>query len=288
MRKWLCVLLAAALLLLNGCGNIIPTEPTWIEMTDAPTFAPETESTERAPATEASTIPETEPTEIPTTVPETEPPTEPTTMPEHSAYYIPGLDVETLITYFNEVVLDSEYIISGNATLVQKWDRKIWYVVYGEPTGADRRYIRAMEEWLNSIPGFPGMEETANPDAANLQIYFVDQQGLVNQMGEQHWGNDGAVTFWYESDRIYQAVICCRTDIDQYTRNSVIMEEIYNGMGPIQDTDLRPDSLIYSGFSTPQELTAVDELIMTLLYHPDMAYSMNAAQCAEVIRNLYY
>jgi hypothetical protein len=29
----------------------------------------------------------------------------------------------------------------------------------------------------------------------------------------------------------------------------VILEEVYNGLGPVQDTALRPDSLIYSDFS---------------------------------------
>ena len=71
-------------------------------------------------------------------------------------------------------------------------------------------------------------------------------------------------------------------------RNSVILEEIYNGLGPVQDTDLRPDSLIYSAYSTPQELTEIDELILKLLYHPDMVCGMNAQECEAVIRQLYY
>jgi hypothetical protein len=32
----------------------------------------------------------------------------------------------------------------------------------------------------------------------------------------------------------------------------------------------------------------VDELILKLLYHPEMLPGMNAAQCEEVIRRLYY
>jgi hypothetical protein len=66
------------------------------------------------------------------------------------------------------------------------------------------------------------------------------------------------------------------------------MEEIYNGLGPVQDTALREDSLIWQGYSIPQELTAVDELILKLLYHPDILCGMDARQCEEVIRALYY
>jgi hypothetical protein len=76
--------------------------------------------------------------------------------------------------------------------------------------------------------------------------------------------------------------------LDQYRRNSVILEEIYNGLGPIQDTSLRSDSIIYSEFSQPQALTNIDELILKLLYHPDIMPGMNAEQCETIIRQLYY
>ena len=96
------------------------------------------------------------------------------------------------------------------------------------------------------------------------------------------------MTFWYIDDVIYKAIICYRSDIPQYTRNSVILEEIYNGLGPVQDTDLREDSIIFSGFSEPQSLTEIDRLILQLLYHPQMQCGMDAAQCEAVIRQLYY
>ena len=89
-------------------------------------------------------------------------------------------------------------------------------------------------------------------------------------------------------NKIYNAIICIRTDLNQTLRNSVILEELYNGLGPIQDTMLRPDSIIYQQFSQPQSLTPVDELILKLLYHPDMKPGMNATQCEAVIRKLYY
>ena len=68
----------------------------------------------------------------------------------------------------------------------------------------------------------------------------------------------------------------------------MILEEIYNGLGPIQDTDLRSDSIIFSGYSTPQHLTAVDELLLRLLYHPQLTCGMDSAACQSAIRQLYY
>ena len=89
-------------------------------------------------------------------------------------------------------------------------------------------------------------------------------------------------------NQIYDAIICCRTDLNQVVRNSVILEEIYNGLGPVQDTVLREDSIIYSYYSEPQSLTEVDELILKLLYHPDIVCGMDATDCEAVIRQLYY
>ena len=172
---------------------------------------------------------------------------------------------------------------------MQKWENPILYCIHGEPTDADLEILESFGEWLNTLEGFPGISETQDSAEANLNIHFTDAQGLVNIMGQDFVGLDGAVTFWYDGDNaIYQEVICIRTDLAQEVRNSVIMEEIYNGLGPVQDTTLREDSLIWQGYSIPQELTAVDELILRLLYHPAIARGMNALDCEEVIRTLYY
>ena len=229
----------------------------------------------------------TQPTDPPTEPP-TNPPTDPPTQPPHSALYIPGLEADDVILYFNEVCLDAEFINGGDATKLQKWVNPISYRVHGEPTDADLAVLEDFAAWLNTIEGFPGIKEEEQGFLANLNIHFCDQQELLEIMGSNFTGLDGAVTFWYMDNEIYDAVVCVRTDLDQELRNSVILEEIYNGLGPVQDTDLRPDSIIYSAFTQPQSLTEVDELLMKLLYSPEMKCGMDAEECAEVIRKLYY
>lgn len=208
--------------------------------------------------------------------------------PEHSQLYIPGVSVEDVILYFNEVCLDSEIINSGDPRYVQKWIAPIYYSLEGDYTDADLAMLTSFTDWLNSIEGFPGISRNEDPYKRNLRIHFCDEQTLLSLMGPNFEGTDGAVTFWYADDIIYNAIICYRTDLNQYLRNSVILEEIYNGLGPIQDTSLRSDSIIYQGFSDPQQLTAIDELILRLLYHPDIQPGMNKQQCEQVIRSLYY
>jgi len=217
--------------------------------------------------------------------PATEPPV---TEPPHSDLYIPGVSVDDVILYFNEICLDAEFANNGNPSYIQKWVTPLLYTVNGNYTTEDIAVLESFVSWLNTIEGFPGMQVTTSSIRANLSIYFCDQQELLDRMGSNFYSVDGAVTFWYNNNEIYEEIICYRTDLSQYLRNSVILEEIYNGLGPIQDTTLREDSIIYSGFSQPQALTAVDELILKLLYHPDIHSGMDAQQCEAVIRKLYY
>lgn len=239
-----------------------------------------------------SSVPFTDPS-IRDTSPAIIQPTAPTaqsqpTEPLHSEFYIPGVSAEDVILYFNEVCLDAEISNGGDPSLLQKWDIPIRYILHGDWTDEDIVVLSEFAAWLNTIEGFPGISETKDPGNATLRIHFCSQSEMLSLMGDDYVGMDGAVTFWYMDNKIYDEIICYRTDLDQYLRNSVILEEIYNGLGPVQDTMLRPDSIIYSEFSEPQCLTQIDQLLLKLLYHPQLQCGMNAAECEAVIRQLYY
>ena len=209
------------------------------------------------------------------------------TEPEHREFYIPGVTVEDVILYFNEVCLDAEFVTGGDPSFLQKWDQPIAYRVNGEPTREDMAVLEGFAAWLNTLEGFPGIYECGPDQVPSLNIYFCSREEMVERMGSNFQGMDGGVTYWYTDHRIYDGIICIATELDQTLRNSVILEEIYNGLGPVQDTILRPDSIIYSEFSEPQQLTDMDELLLKLLYHPDMRPGMDASQCESVIRKLY-
>ena len=271
MKQLLAAFLAICLLL-AGCR---PSEP---ETTVPPTTHAPTETAV------PTTLPPSE-----TTLPEAIPPeTEAPTEEAHSWLYIPGLSVEDVILYFNEVCLDAEISDSGDPSKLQKWMEPIYYTTDGPATGEDLETLTAFAEFLNTIDGFPGIYAAETPEQANLDIHFRSQQELVDIMGSNFVGCDGCVTFWYTDNAIYDATICYSTETDQFVRNSVILEEIYNSLGPAQDTWLREDSIIYAGYSEPQELTEIDRLLLILLYHPRLECGMDADACKAVIRELYY
>ena len=283
-----------ALLLLSGCSRIPPAASTApSKATSSTTTSTETSATaETTVASETTVVTDaaTETTEVTQVTEETTAPTETTaeTEPAHSQLYLPYVSVDEMITYFNEVCLDAEFSNNGDATVLQRWEHPIYYQVYGDPTDKDLEVLSRMCQWLNNVEGFPGIYETTATWQENFSIYFCSQSELIDRMGDGYYGLDGAFTFWYSDNIIYDCTICIRTDLDQELRNSVIQEEIYNSLGPAQDTDLRAESLIYSGFSLPQAMHPIDEVILQLLYHPSLSCGMSAADCAPLIAALYY
>lgn len=281
MKHRYLILLLILPALLVGC-IAVPAET-------APSTAAATRPTETMNSVPESTATPTEDSTAPPTTEVTVPPTTEATQPPHSDLYIPDIPVETVLEYFNEVVLAAEFVNGGDPSRVQKWEDPILFTVHGSYSEEDWAALMRLCTWLNTIEGFPGISEAEDQWESNLEIHFCTGEEIPQILGNDFYGMDGGVTFWYDGlDRIYTATICYRNDISQYTRNSVILEEIYNGLGPVQDTNLREDSIIYSGFSEPQNLTEMDELILRLLYHPDILCGMNAEECGAVIQDLYY
>ena len=207
--------------------------------------------------------------------------------PSHSEYYIPGVDADTVIAWFAEVCLDTEFGDKTSGSLIRKWVEPFYYTVYGQPTDRDIEVLNRFVAEINSIENFPGMYPVES--GADLEIYFYDQYNFEALMGSDFVGSWGGVTFWFDGlSQIYTETISIRTDIPQDARDSIICEEIYNGIGPVQDTSLRDDSLICQWSNSNYDMTAVDRLILQLLYHPSIQTGMDYAQCEAVIRQLYY
>ena len=109
-------------------------------------------------------------------------------------------------------------------------------------------------------------------------------------MGEDYYGCWGGVSFDFSLDDfgIYWEKIAVRSDIEQASRDSIIVEEIYNGLGLVMDTTERTDSIIYQYSDLNTEISGVDELLLRLHYHPDMPSGVTYDGAAQVIEGLYY
>ena len=204
-----------------------------------------------------------------------------------SPLYVEGVSVDDAIAYFAEVCLDTEFGDKTSGSLIRKWVEPFYYTVYGQPTDRDMEVLNRFVAEINSIENFPGMYPVES--GADLEIYFYDQANFEALMGSDFVDSWGGVTFWFDGlSQIYTETISIRTDIPQDARDSIIAEEIYNGLGSVQDTSMREDSIAYQWSNSNYDMTAVDRLILQLLYHPSIQTGMDYTQCEAVIRQLYY
>ena len=274
MKKLLFVLFSVVLMAsLLACGSAPAPATTTApppETTVPPTTVPET----TVPAT---TVPET-------TVPET-------TEPPQESMYLEGCPLETLLTYWDEVILHIEYNHgTGDPSVVQKWLEPIRCRIFGEPTEEDLRVLEGLFEDLNQINGFPGISMVEEGEAENLTLSFLGPEDFRNSFSDVVNGEDawGATEFWYYTDTndLYSARIGYRTDIDQTSRSSILLEEIINTLG-ITDTELREDSIVYQYSNDNLALSDEDWLILKLLYHPAIRPGMGTEECHMTLAEIY-
>lgn len=211
----------------------------------------------------------------------------------HSDLYLSDYSAQQIVKYFDEVVLHAEYSDgTGNTSVVQKWKEPIRYYIYGDPTDEDLAVLEQLFAQLNQIEGFPGIHPVSNGEELhNLSISFLDRKDFNDAFSSAVNGEDayGAAQFWYytATNEIHTAKVGYRTDIDQATRSSILLEEIVNMLG-VSDTVLRQDSIVYQYSNSNLALSDVDWVILKVLYNSAVDCGMDADSCKAIIEQLYY
>lgn len=208
--------------------------------------------------------------------------------PAHSELYLPNCSQQQMFDYFEEIVLRMEYG-TGDSTVVQKWAEPLRYSILGTPTEKDLEVLTELFEQLNEVDGFPGIY--AADGEQNLTICFLSKEDFNISFSDCINGEDayGATQFWYYNDtnEIYTSRIGYRTDVDQATRVSILIEEIINTLG-VSDTVLREDSIVYQYSNDNTALSDIDWVILKLLYNSKIKCGMNADSCNDIVKELYY
>lgn len=181
-----------------------------------------------------------------------------------------GYGAAEIIDYFCSVGLSAEYNESPNAVL--KWTGPVKYFISGEATQADRDKVASLAAALNAVAGFPGISEAASPDEANLSISFVDLEGMTEAAGGAY---NGYVTVWWDSGVISRGEIYYRTDLEQSHRDAVIVEELCQSLGLLQDTYDHPESIFYQYHTEIDWPSPLDWAIIELLYSPELRPGMD-------------
>lgn len=164
----------------------------------------------------------------------------------------------------------SEY--QGSRDALVRWDTPIRIYVGGKPTKADLNTLDTFLMQLAAyVPGLPNITRVSNESSANMKIYFVPLRQLGQYVPGYVSGNWGMFHYNYTSWRITNAEIGIATDkTNQKSRNHLIKEEIVGALGLANDHDSYSDSILYQPWTTTQELSEVDWMMLNMLYHPDV------------------
>ena len=194
-----------------------------------------------------------------------------------------GFTAAQITDYFCDVALEVEYGETDHTVI--KWDRPIYYYISGAATETDLAQITALTDALNDITGFPGISAVDSAESANLIISFVDSAGMLSAAGDNF---NGYVTVSWSNSNITSGSIYYSTDISQELRSAVIVEELCQSLGLLNDTYDYPESIFYQYHTETDWPTSLDWAIIELLYRteirPGMDESAVRTAAADIVR----
>ncbi|HSM02961.1 MAG TPA: DUF2927 domain-containing protein [Acidimicrobiia bacterium] len=255
------IALGAALVLLASCGDGGGASVT----ATAPITSGAVTST-RAPT---STVSPTTAT-VPTT---TTLPTSTSTLAE--TYSQAALD------YFVEVAFGAEF--GGGSREIRRWNQDVRIVVHGDPNDEDLATLHAVIADLNEIIGT--IQVSIVEQDGNVDLHFAPRDQFDAIEPNYVSGNMGFFWVWWDrSGNITTTrVLVSTTGLTQEERNHIIREEITQQMGLMSDSYTYEDSIFQQAWTTTQEYSALDELVIEMLYLPAIEAGMGVAEVLAVL-----
>lgn len=205
---------------------------------------------------------------------------------KHSIYYVERVNVDKMAYYFNDVCFGGEYDALSKQIIV-KWQDPIMLYIDGFANISDYDTLTGFLDFLNTIDGFPGIMQIHDKTQANLVVHFYPLAEFKDAVPVQDAIGYATYNFNTSTGVITDGDVYILTDSSQADRNSVILEEVYQILGPTKDTLVRKDSIIYQ-HGNPSKLSDEDKSIISLLYNSRITPGMTPMQSEEIIREIYY
>lgn len=175
----------------------------------------------------------------------------------------------------------SEY---GDPHNLVRWEQPLRIYVGGQPAAAD---IRALTDFLTDlavhVPMMPNATIVTRRAEANITIFYVPLQEMDKYVTDYVEGNWGMFRVWWLGHQMTRAEIAIATDVTtQQARIHLLKEELVGALGLCNDHDDYHDSILYQPWTTTQELSPVDWLMLNMLYHPDVSPGMTWQKFQQV------
>lgn len=192
-----------------------------------------------------------------------------------------GLYTAEQIDYFLEIALGSEF---GDAdAAVRKWNGSVRIRVNGMPTGEDLRSLNAVIQDINGLA--PGIHLQVDDQNPNVELHFAPESQFSRIEPHYQPVNLGYFwTEWHQDVLNHATVLISTTGITQTERSHLIREELTQSLGLMRDSDRYPDSLFYQGWTEPTQFAPIDQVLIQMLYRPEVQAGMTRSQVVNALR----
>jgi hypothetical protein len=221
--------------------------------------------------TSATAMPTAEPSE---TAAETE-----SAVPEKE--YVEGVSNDELLDYFCEIGLHIEY--GTGDEILKRWEGPIRITVKGDYTEEDYKTLEKHIDMLNGLNVLPDIS-IADLDA-NFFVYFIPLDEMDDMIPGYEEGNWGYFNLGWDWDYIAkQAYIGIATDVTtQGDRNHLILEEVTQALGLMNDSPDYQDSIFQVNWTDTQELSDIDIALIRMMYCDELKPGMKLPEVREIM-----
>jgi hypothetical protein len=185
------------------------------------------------------------------------------------------------IAYFEEVAFGQEF--GDAAGEIRKWTHDVRIVVHGDPSDEDLVTLYDVVVDLNAMIGTIVIDIVASD--GNFDIHFAPEPEFAAIEPNYVPVNMGFFWVWWDGGgNITDArVLVSTTGLTQPERNHIIREEVTQSLGLMRDSFAFEDSIFYQGWTETQEYSELDELLIEMLYLPEVEPQMTVEEAQAVI-----
>lgn len=208
----------------------------------------------------------------------------------------PAVDGNDLVRGFFLTVFGLEYGVHVDAYRVKRWTGEVRFHVTDlsgrAREGTARAFLSALPQRIEHLRS----RVVDDPNAANFDVFFVRDVDFGAVVAKElkadaiAMGARCLVGVTTRNGRIERSTAVIVAD-DDYLFSRCLVEEVLQGLGPMNDDDRLPAS-VFNDTSRHTTLTEFDRALMNVLYHPLIRPGMTGSEVHQtlpaVLRDLGY
>ncbi len=174
----------------------------------------------------------------------------------------------------------------GNSQPLVRWTDTIRIFVKGSPAEQDYQQLDSfIMELATHCPNIPNIRRVSSEDQANVTLTYCPLDQMGNYVPHYVDGNWGFFYYNYnEAHEIYKVQIAIASDVNSpESKHHLLMEELVGGLGLTNDHYDYSDSILYGEWTTTQQLSDLDWLMINMLYDPDLYPGISRSDAYSIL-----